>query len=220
MDVSVLVATKAGSIMGPIASVFGYIMDFLFRITSSMGIMNIGLCIILFTIITKLLLFPLTIKQQESSKLMSLMNPEIKAVQNKYKGKTDQASMAKQQVEMQAVYEKYGSNPMAGCLPMAIQLPIIFALYRVIYNIPAYVPSVRVFFDNVANPLMEQPDYVNKISELASGVGMAVDKVDYTVANKVVDMLYKLTPAGWDTLESLFPQISSTIAEMRARLSR
>ena len=100
--------------MGPIASVFGYIMDFLFRITSSMGIMNIGLCIILFTIITKLLLFPLTIKQQESSKLMSLMNPEIKAVQNRYKGKTDQASMAKQQVEMQAVYEKYGSNPMAG----------------------------------------------------------------------------------------------------------
>ena len=99
MDVSVLVATKAGSIMGPIASVFGYIMDFLFRITSSMGIMNIGLCIILFTIITKLLLFPLTIKQQESSKLMSLMNPEIKAVQNRYKGKTDQASMAKQQVE-------------------------------------------------------------------------------------------------------------------------
>ena len=86
MDVSVLVATKAGSIMGPIASVFGYIMDFLFRITSSMGIMNIGLCIILFTIITKLLLFPLTIKQQESSKLMSLMNPEIKAVQNRYKG--------------------------------------------------------------------------------------------------------------------------------------
>ena len=160
--------------MGPIASVFGYIMDFLFRITSSMGIMNIGLCIILFTIITKLLLFPLTIKQQESSKLMSLMNPEIKAVQNRYKGKTDQASMAKQQVEMQAVYEKYGSNPMAGCLPMAIQLPIIFALYRVIYNIPAYVPSVRVFFDNVANPLMEQPDYINKISELASGVGMAV----------------------------------------------
>ena len=206
--------------MGPIASVFGYIMDFLFRITSSMGIMNIGLCIILFTIITKLLLFPLTIKQQESSKLMSLMNPEIKAVQNRYKGKTDQASMAKQQVEMQAVYEKYGSNPMAGCLPMAIQLPIIFALYRVIYNIPAYVPSVRVFFDNVANPLMGQPDYINKISELASGVGMAVDKVDYTVANKVVDMLYKLTPAGWDTLESLFPQISSTIAENASKIEQ
>ena len=103
---------------------------------------------------------------------------------------------------------------------MAIQLQIIFALYRVIYNIPAYVPSVRVFFDNVANPLMGQPDYINKISELASGVGMAVDKVDYTVANKVVDMLYKLTPAGWDTLESLFPQISSTIAENASKIEQ
>ena len=73
--------------MGPIISLFGYIMDFLFRITSSFGILNLGLCIILFTIITKLLLFPLTIKQQKSSKLMSLMNPEIQADQKKYKGK-------------------------------------------------------------------------------------------------------------------------------------
>ena len=84
-----LAMTKAGSIMGPIASIFGYIMDFLFRFTSNFGIMNIGLCIILFTVITKILLFPLTIKQQKSSKLMSLMNPEIQAVQKKYKGKTD-----------------------------------------------------------------------------------------------------------------------------------
>lgn len=90
-----IVATKAGSIMGPIISLFGYIMDFLFRITSSFGILNLGLCIILFTIITKLLLFPLTIKQQKSSKLMSLMNPEIQAVQKKYKGKKDQTSMTK-----------------------------------------------------------------------------------------------------------------------------
>ena len=109
-----VIATKAGSIMGPIASLFGYIMDFLFRITSNMGIMNIGLCIILFTIITKLLLFPLTIKQQKSSKLMSVMNPEIMAIQKKYRGKTDQTSMTKQRMEMQAVYDKFGSSPTAG----------------------------------------------------------------------------------------------------------
>jgi len=208
-----VVATKAGSIMGPIASIFGYIMDFLFRITSNMGIMNIGLCIILFTIITKLILFPLTIKQQKSSKLMSVMNPEIMAVQKKYKGKTDQTSMAKQKMEMDAIYEKYGSNPTAGCLPTLIQLPIILALYRVIYNIPAYVPSVRVFFDNVANPLMEQPDFVNKIAELAKSVNMAVDKVDFTNIDKVVDMLYKFTPDQWNTLTDLFPQISNVIVE-------
>lgn len=208
-----LAATKAGSIMGPIATLFGYIMDWLFQITSKFGIMNIGLCIILFTVITKIILLPLTIKQQKSSKLMSLMNPEIQAVQKKYKGKSDQTSMAKQQVEMQAIYEKYGCSPTAGCLPMLIQLPIILALYRVIYNIPAYVPSVRVFFDNVAKPLSEQPDFINKIADLAQGVGLAVDKYDYTNLDKIVDLLYKFTPANWETLEGLFPQIATTIAE-------
>lgn len=206
-----LVATKAGSILGPIASLFGMIMDLLFKFTSTFGVFNIGLCIILFTIITKLLLFPLTIKQQKSSKLMALMNPEIQAIQKKYKGKTDQTSMAKQQTEMQAVYAKYGSNPTAGCLPMVIQLPIILALYRVIYNIPAYVPSVRVFFDNVVEPLKQQPDYINKISELANSHALAVDKIDYTNADKIVDLLYKFTPANWDSLSELFPSISSAI---------
>lgn len=67
---------------------------------------------------------------------------------------------------------------------------------------------------------MGQPDYINKISELASGVGMAVDKVDYTVANKVVDMLYKLTPAGWDTLAVYSRRSLRRSQKMRARLSR
>lgn len=208
-----IVATKTGSILGPIASLFGWIMEFLFRFTSQFGIMNIGLCIILFTIITKLLLFPLTIKQQKSSKLMSLMNPEITAIQKKYKGKTDQTSMAKQQVEMQAVYEKYGSNPTAGCLPMLIQFPIIFALYRVIYNIPAYVPSVRTFFDNVVGELTKQPDYINQIATLADTYKLPVDKIDYTNVDKIVDLLYKFTPENWKSLSELFPQISSVIAQ-------
>lgn len=208
-----LVATKAGSILGPIASLFGLIMDVLFRFTSQFGVFNIGLCIILFTIITKLLLFPLTIKQQKSSKLMSLMNPEIQAVQKKYKGKTDQTSMAKQQTEMQAIYDKYGSNPTAGCLPMLIQFPIILALYRVIYNIPAYVPSVRVFFDNVVEPLKQQPDYINKMAELANAHALTIDKIDYTNADKIVDLLYKFTPENWDSLSGLFPSISTVITQ-------
>ncbi|HCG59697.1 MAG TPA: preprotein translocase YidC, partial [Lachnospiraceae bacterium] len=61
-----LVLTKAGSILGPIATVFGYIMDVLFKFTSSFNCYNLGICIILFTVITKVLLFPLTIKQQEN----------------------------------------------------------------------------------------------------------------------------------------------------------
>ena len=207
------VATKAGSILGPIASLFGIVMDLLFRFTSSFGVFNIGVCIILFTIITRLLLFPLTLKQQKSSKMMALMNPEIAAIQKKYKGKTDQTSMAKQQVEMKAVYEKYGSSPTAGCLPLLIQFPIILALYRVIYNIPAYVPSVRVFFENVVEPLQNQPDFASKLIEVGGKMSNGFTAEALANPNKVIDLLYKFTPDNWKGLENAFPSIADVIAQ-------
>ena len=214
-----MVLTKAGSILGPIATVLGYVMDILFRFTSSFGVFNVGLCIILFTIVMKTLMIPLTIKQQRTSKLMSVMNPEIQAIQKKYKGKTDQESMQRQNVEIQAVYEKYGTSMTGGCLPLLIQMPILLALYRVIYNIPAYVPSVRVYFDNVVTPLMGQADYaqkLQKITNIATACGGKLDKFDFTSANRLVDMLYKFTTAQWGELEALFPSISGVISENAA----
>ena len=195
-----MVLTKAGSILGPIATVLGYIMDILFRFTDTFGIMNVGLCIILFTIVMKMLMLPLTIKQQKTTKLMAVIK--------------------KQNVEIQAVYDKYGTSMTSGCLPMLIQLPILFALYRVIYNIPAYVPSVRVYFDNVVTPLMQQPDYASLLSgitNLTSALGgTSIENYDFANANKLVDMLYKFTTAQWGELEALFPSISGVIAENAA----
>ena len=218
-----MVLTKAGSILGPIATVLGYIMDILFRFTSSFGVFNVGLCIILFTIVMKTLMIPLTIKQQKTTKLMSVMNPEIQAIQKKYKGKTDQDSMQRQNVEIQAVYEKYGTSMTGGCLPLLIQMPILLALYRVIYNIPAYVPSVRVYFDNVVTPLMGEADYAQKLQEItniATACGGKLDKFDFTSANRLVDMLYKFSTSQWAELESLFPAISGVISENAAVVER
>lgn len=218
-----MVLTKAGSILGPIATVLGYVMDILFRFTSSFGVFNVGLCIILFTIVMKTLMIPLTIKQQKTTKLMSVMNPEIQAIQKKYKGKSDQESMQRQNVEIQAVYEKYGTSMTGGCLPLLIQMPILLALYRVIYNIPAYVPSVRVYFDNVVTPLMGQADYAQKLQEItniATACGGKLDKFDFTNANRLVDMLYKFSTAQWGELQSLFPAISDMIGQNAAVVER
>lgn len=218
-----MVLTKAGSILGPIATVLGYVMDILFRFTSSFGVFNVGLCIILFTIVMKTLMIPLTIKQQKTTKLMSVMNPEIQAIQKKYKGKSDQESMQRQNVEIQAVYEKYGTSMTGGCLPLLIQMPILLALYRVIYNIPAYVPSVRVYFDNIVTPLMGQADYAQKLQEItniATACGGKLDKFDFTNANRLVDMLYKFSTAQWGELQALFPAISDVIGQNAAVVER
>lgn len=106
------------------------------------GIHNIGLCIILFTIIVYALMIPLNAKQQKSSRLMNKINPEIQAIQEKYKGKKDNESMTRMNAETQAVYTKYGVSPFGGCLPLLISMPILFALYGIIGKITEYVPSL------------------------------------------------------------------------------
>lgn len=225
----ILLTKDQGTILGPISNILGYVMDALFRFTSMFGVMNIGLCIILFTLVVKLLMFPLTLKQQKSTKLMAVIQPEINAIQKKYKGKTDNDSVMKMNAETKAVYEKYGTSMTGGCLQLVIQMPILFALYRVIYNIPAYVLPVKVSFMNVVNALTG-----STAANLSEGAGdtlrqFAVDQGVSLVgvvkvgdlagvsgdalANKMVDILYKLNPLQWNLLQEAFPEAASIIAE-------
>jgi len=202
-----LVLTKAGGILGPIAQILGWIMEALFRFTGTFGVMNIGLCIILFTIVMKLLMLPLTLKQQRSSKLMAVMQPELQAIQKKYKGKNDNDSMMRMNVETKAVYEKYGTSMTGGCLPLVIQLPIMLALYRVMYNIPAYAGTVRKYFDLIIEKLpagFASSEVFTGLAETHKLGGM-----DYTNMDKVVDLLYKLTDKQWEELAAVFPDIAT-----------
>ena len=215
-----LILTKVGGILGPFATVLGIIMDWLFKLTSMVGIENIGLCIILFTLVTKLLMFPLTLKQQKSSKLMNVMQPELNAIQAKYKGKTDQESMMKQNVEMQALYEKYGTSMTGGCVQLIIQMPILFALYQVIYHIPAYVSSVKAVFENVVVAITSLGvDHVGILTQFATDnkVNMGMVK-DIATNNGLVDLLYQLNPTQWTALQNLFPSIQDTIAVSSAQI--
>ena len=132
-------------IIKQIAYLLGFVMRGIFLGLSSMGILNITLCIVLFTIITRMILLPLTIQQQKFSKLNAVMSPELQALQKKYQGKRDQASMSKMQAEQQALYDKYGVSMSAGCLPSLIQIPLLFALYPVVYNMEKYVPELANF---------------------------------------------------------------------------
>lgn len=145
-----ILLTKQGGILKPFALILGFIIDKVFFVLDSIGIPNFGLAIILFTIIVYLLMLPLTYKQQKFSKFSAKMNPELQAIQAKYKDRRDQESMMKMQSETQAVYEKYGVSPAGSCLQLLIQMPILFALYRVIYNLPAYITKVGKMFSQLS----------------------------------------------------------------------
>lgn len=214
-----MVLTQSNTfLIGDIAKLLGIIMDALFEFTTIFGVTNIGLSIILFTAIVKLIMFPLTIKQQKFSKISSIMQPELQAIQKKYKGKSDQESMLRMNEETKAVYAKYGTSPTGGCLQLLIQLPIIYALFRVINNIPAYVGSVKEVFLNIVTPLMEQDGFLEKIAEFASKHGMV--NADFTQSNYVIDLLYRFTGAEWLQLEETFPSLATTISENSARIAQ
>jgi membrane protein insertase, yidC/oxa1 family len=213
MDLMVL--TKINTpVIGWVSDILGMIMDIIFRATAALGITNIGLCIIIFTILINLLLLPLTIQQQRSSKLMSVMQPEIQAIQKKYKGKTDNETALKMQRETQAVYDKYGTSMVGGCVQMIIQMPILLALYQVISKIPAYVPSVKTYFEQIAAPLMKQSNYIEALSSYALKYKLPVDKIDYTDINRVIDLLYKFNPADWTAIKNAFASVYDLSAQL------
>ncbi len=157
----ILLTKSTFPIIGQCAVLLSYLMRGIYHVFSNIGIENIGLCIIVFTLIVKIVLFPLQVKQQKFTKLSNLMNPEIQAIQAKYKGKKDNDSLMKMNEETQAVYQKYGTSPTGSCLQLAIQLPILFSLYYIISSIPSYVPAVANYYKPVNEAIVADYENIN-----------------------------------------------------------
>ena len=217
-----IVLTQSNTfIIGSIAKLLGFIMNGIFNALSYIGIENIGLSIIIFTVIVYTLMIPMTIKQQKFSRMSAVMNPEIQKIQKKYKNKKDQASMMKMQEETKLVYEKYGTSPTGGCLGSLIQFPILFALWPVIQNIPAYVTSIKDAYMPLVNQIMATDGY-QKIMEgigKASPIMINPETYDYSKANTLVDVLYKFRPGTWDTLADKFPDLTNLIDSTKNSLT-
>ncbi|MDE7417149.1 MAG: YidC/Oxa1 family membrane protein insertase [Lachnospiraceae bacterium] len=188
-----------------IVKLLGLIMNGIFEFLNLIGIPNIGLSIILFTIVIYLLLMPLTIKQQRFSKLQVRMNPEIQAIQAKYKGKQDQDSMMAMNMETKAVYAKYGVSPSGSCIQLLIQMPILFALYRVIYAMPAYVTKIGEAFGVLADKIMQASNGVEEIRALSSASYFSknFDIVGNT-RNAIIDTLNKTSSLDMAALSEKF----------------
>ena len=216
-----------GSILGPIAKGLGWIMDRIYVLLAAIGLENIALTIFVFTVVIYLLMFPLTYKQQKFSVLQRKMQPEMKAIQEKYKGKKDQASMQAQQNETQALYDKYGVSMAGSCGYMLIQMPILFALYRVFYNVPAYISSVKGIFSNLVTGIMATDGYADNMQKIYDAAKLrlqitpdfgASDKT--VVSDFIVDTLYKLPNDGWDMVASKFSGLSDLVQSSHAALDK
>ena len=225
----ILLTQNSTFIIGPVSKLLGFIMEGIFWVLDKLGIPNIGLAIILFTIVIYLLLMPLTIKQQKFSKLSAKMNPELQAIQAKYKNKKDNESMMAMNQETQAVYAKYGVSPSGSCLQLLIQMPILLALYRVIYAMPAYVGQIKDAFLPLVNKLIvadSGAEFIQSFSAASqfakqfSNEAFVAGTTTTYVQNTYIDVLNKLSSAEWTSIADKFPSLAEEVTNTVSTLDR
>ena len=153
------------------------------------------------------------------------MQPELQKVQKKYQGKKDQLSMQAMQEETSSIYEKYGISPTGSCVSMIINLPILFALYRVFYNVPAYLSGVKEQFSALVDGIMATSGYQDIMSKLVSELKITTVSVDFSatdpsvLSNYVVDSLYAMNSSGWDMLKEKFAGLTDVIVSTQSHLN-
>ena len=185
-------------IIGWVSEILGWMINVIYSGLELIGITNIGLSIILFTLVVYLLMTPLQIKQQKFSKLNAVMQPEIQKIQKKYNGKKDQDSMMKQNEEISAVYQKYGVSPTGSCVQLLVQMPVLLALYQVIYHIPGYISGVRNVFTGLTAKIMSVDGFGTIISNFLTDNKITMTGITANTEftkETTIDFLYKLSPS-------------------------
>jgi YidC/Oxa1 family membrane protein insertase len=177
-------------IAGPLLQAFGAVLAFLYGLIQSYGV-----AIILLTVLVRVLMLPLTLKQVRSMQEMQKLQPQLKELQRKYKG-----NRQKQMEETQKLYREHNVNPLGGCLPLVLQLPVFFALFAVLrategaYGIPAEAIDTQALRAEGTiclpdtSPTVDGPAPSSVVCELASGETIEYEIEEWRAKNSRVSI--------------------------------
>ena len=168
----------------PIEKLMTAVLTALYSLTEMLGVPSYGLAIILLTVLIKILVYPLTKKQLQSMKAMQRIQPQMKKLQEKYKNNPQLM-----QQKLMELYQKEGANPMSGCLPMLIQMPILMGMYYTLYSfdyggaapsflwLPSLVPFHGHDFPSTKDDVEhERSQYANARNDDSDAVVYRLDK--------------------------------------------
>ncbi len=183
------------SLFHPLVQLLEVVVGFFYHITQALGVANYGLAIILLTVVIKLILYPLTVKQVKSMKAMQDLQPKMKEIQAKYK--SDPQEMQKR---VSALYKEAGVNPLAGCLPLFAQMPILMAMFYALQSVHFVGDPSFLWVPDLAKP---DPYYILPIlSALTTFLTQwQTSKDSPQVAQMKVMMLVMPIFIGWISLK-------------------
>ncbi len=163
-------------------TLFGYVMRFCCTISAN----NYILAIFFFSLIMQIILFPLGIKQQKNSVKTASLRPKEMAIRKKYAGRTDKATQQKMSLEINEMYQKEGYNPMSGCLPLFVQLPIIMVLYSIVRLPLTYGNDKKIITDSVRQELSNQAAVIATNQKTVLDILGEKNSDDYAEAEKLI----------------------------------
>ena len=202
---------EAGAIVGPIARGLGVFYNAIFN-----GVYNVnpgfalGIAIILFTLIIKGAFSPLSYMQIKSTKKMQEIQPKINAIQAKYKNQTDRESQMQMQMEIQKVQRESGVNLLAGCLPLLVQLPILYALYHIFQAPYLYVNAINANYSEIANVFLSIPVQarVDALYNIAVNHSLAID---LAVHGDLVKLVNAMSAEEWRAVLMSFSKYTTDL---------
>ena len=184
------------AILEPISRAFGHVINFLFNIVHSIGPANsLGIAIVLMTIIFRFLIMPLGLKSQKSMMKMRELKPELDKIKAKYGNSKDPEIVKKFQQEQSALLAKHGANPLSGCLPMLIQMPLFIGLNTVMRQAALYIAQLRNMYEYLAAQLLQVPGLIGMYNEVP---GALQNLAEGNVRDAEGNILFeRIIPTDW-----------------------
>jgi len=203
-----------------LAQILGFFLDFIFNfVYNILPVGSLGISIIAFTILVRLLMIPLMVKQQSSLKKMQLIQPELQKIQEKYKNKKDPDSQMQMNIEMREFYKKNNVSPFGGCLPLFIQMPIFIALFRVLRSVNTYISKLQELYYDLATQIVSADGYQQILRDvLANNKRITINKVEETVlssAEGLQTILSQVSTNEWSRLSESLGTISNNLIEQK-----
>lgn len=216
------IATEPGFIVGPLASVFGWLVNFVFNLVYQVGPMNsLGITIIIVTIIFRGLVLPTSISSQKSMRKVQEIQPELNKIKEKYGDTKDPEKIKKRNAEQSALMAKHGANPLKGCLPMLIQMPLFFGFNFVLQQAFLYIHRLRDIYYDLAVAIQRVPDYMDIFippglsieahRALPSHHANAVRLLPNSILDNNAEVARRMGEFGY-TLEQAAAQVGETIS--------
>ncbi len=183
-----------GTLFAPIEGFLHFVLEMLYSLTEAVGFGSYGVAIILLTIVIKMLLYPLTVKQVKSMRAMQELQPQMKKIQEKYKDKPQEMQM-----KIANLYKDAGVNPLAGCLPLLIQMPILMGMYYALYNFD-YGEVAPTF---LWLPSLSEPDPIYVLPVLSALTTFLQQKMTTAEMTQQMKIMMTIMPLfiGWISLQ-------------------